>query len=235
MPANKDLKRLVRTRMRKTGESYTAARAHLLEQRTPSTAAQAAAVTTAPTPPGPADCERLAGISNETVKARTGCAWDKWVFVLDRYGAAEMPHREIARLVHEKYKIPGWWAQTVTVGYERIRGLRAIGQRRDGAYEVNKSRTVAVPVRKAYRAFRDARMRKRWLDAPVTVRTATPDKSVRLAWDDGTIVQAYFTPKDRSKTAVAVQHMKLGDKATADRLKRYWGERLAAMAEVVAP
>jgi hypothetical protein len=26
------------------------------------------------------------------------------------------------------YKIPGWWAQTVTVGYERIKGLRAVGE-----------------------------------------------------------------------------------------------------------
>ena len=29
MPINKDLKRLVRARMRKTGEAYTAARAHI--------------------------------------------------------------------------------------------------------------------------------------------------------------------------------------------------------------
>ena len=31
MPVNKDFKRLVRARMRKTGESYTAARARLLQ------------------------------------------------------------------------------------------------------------------------------------------------------------------------------------------------------------
>jgi len=33
MPTNKDFKRLVRARMRKTGESYTAARAHLLTKK----------------------------------------------------------------------------------------------------------------------------------------------------------------------------------------------------------
>ena len=33
MPTGKDLKRLVRARMKKTGESYTAARAQLLKKK----------------------------------------------------------------------------------------------------------------------------------------------------------------------------------------------------------
>ena len=73
----------------------------------------------------------------------------------------------------EKYKIPGWWAQTVTVGYERIKGLRAVNQRRDGTFEANKSRTFAVPVSRLFDAFHDPRVRARWLpDVKLTVRTA---------------------------------------------------------------
>src|SRR2546422_3956023 len=37
MPTNKDFKRLVRARMQKTGEAYTAARAHLLQKDRKST------------------------------------------------------------------------------------------------------------------------------------------------------------------------------------------------------
>jgi hypothetical protein len=225
MPANKDLKRLIRTRMQKTGESYTSARVHILKQ-------PATPPAPAPAPIRPADFARLAGMSDEVIKAKTGCAWDRWVYALDKHGAADLPHREIARIVHEQYKIGDWWTQAVTVGYERIRGLRAIGQRRNGTYEASKSRTVALPVGRVYRAFRDARIRKRWLDAPVTVRTATVDKAVRFGWEDGTIVQAYFTAKDKAKTAVAIQHMKVKDKATADRLKEFWGERLGRLAGV---
>jgi len=36
MPAQKDLKRLVRSRMEKTGEAYTAARLRVLEKNEPS-------------------------------------------------------------------------------------------------------------------------------------------------------------------------------------------------------
>jgi hypothetical protein len=57
--------------------------------------------------------------------------------------------------VREKYKIPGWWSQTVAVGYERIKGLRAIGQRMDGSFEASKSRTFAVPLARLYGAFRN--------------------------------------------------------------------------------
>lgn len=37
MPKQKDLKRVIRSRMQKTGESYTAARAQLLRKREPAT------------------------------------------------------------------------------------------------------------------------------------------------------------------------------------------------------
>ena len=42
MPINKDLKRLVRARMKKTGEAYTTARTHLLKKPKSKTASKAA-------------------------------------------------------------------------------------------------------------------------------------------------------------------------------------------------
>ncbi len=81
----------------------------------------------------PIDYPELAGRSDATIKASTGCTWARWVKALDHAKAHIWPHRDIAKHVHEKYKVTGWWAQTVTVGYERIKGLRAVGQRRDGS------------------------------------------------------------------------------------------------------
>ena len=61
-------------------------------------------------------------------------------------GADTWSHREIAAYVRNTFKVPDWWCQTVTVGYERIKGLRAIGQWRDGTYEASKSKVIPVPV-----------------------------------------------------------------------------------------
>jgi hypothetical protein len=234
MPQNKDLKRLVRARMRKTGEAYTAALSHIKKPKAP-----AARVSTTRAKPGPAtesiDYAALAGTSDATIKAKTGCTWERWVRSLDHYGAKEMSHRDIAALVSNKYKIDGWWSQAVTVGYERIKGLRARGQRRDGTYEASKSRTFNVPVTSLFDAWADAKVRRRWLDgAGVKVRTATAPKSMRLDWTDRSIIAVGFAAKGKSKSMVAVQHTKLPDRATADRLKAYWSGRLDTLGEILS-
>jgi hypothetical protein len=130
--------------------------------------------------------------------------------------------------------VPGWWAQTVTVGYERIKSLRAVGQRRDGFFEASKSKTFAVPVARLYQAFQDARTRARWLpDVDLTVRGATPKKSIRMTWPDGTLVVAGFIPMGKAKSQVGLAHGKLPDRASATRTKQFWTERLAALEEVL--
>jgi len=217
MPKNKDFKRLVRARMQKTGESYTAARAQLLKKRQPS----------------PSDYARLAGMSDEAVRAKTGRGWAEWVEALDLIDAIQMSHRDIAAHVRRQHQLSNWWAQTVTVGYERIRGLREIGQRRDGTYEANRSKTVAVPIAKLYRAFSHKPTRQRWLPADLKIRTSRREKSMRIDWADGTPVEAHFTRKGASKSQVSVQHRKLSSKSAADRMKEYWGERLAQLAELL--
>ena len=236
MPRNKDLKRLVRARMRKTGEAYTAALAHINRKPKVTPVTRAAAARATPNPASKSlDYAAVAGMSNEKLKAKTGCTWERWVHALDHYGAEQMPHREIAALVSEKYKVDSWWSQTVTVGYERIKGLRARGQRRDGTYEASKSRTFNVPVTTLFDAWADAGARRRWLDgAKVKVRTATAPKSMRLDWNDRTIIAVGFTAKGELKSSVAVQHTKLPDRQTVDHLKKYWSDRLDLLGEVLS-
>jgi len=221
MTVNKDFKRLVRSRMRKTSEAYTTARAQLLKKgsRPQSTKPDYAA---------------LVGMSDAAIKKSTGCTWERWVKALDYYGAETMSHAEIVRLVKKKYETPDWWTQTVAVGYERIKGLRGRGQRRDGTFEATKSRTFAVPVSALFGAWANARTRGAWLNGTeVKVRTATAPKSMRLGMSDGSIVAVGFYPKGKGKSSVAVQHPKLPDRETANRLKQFWTERFEALAEVL--
>jgi uncharacterized protein YndB with AHSA1/START domain len=212
--------------MQKTGESYTTARAHL---RKPKPAVVVPFL-------APADYAKLAGRSDAIIKEKTGCGWERWVKALDHKKAYTWPHREIARYVNEKYKVPGWWAQTVTVGYERIKGLRAVGQRRDGSFEANKSKTFPVPLGRLYGAFHNPRVRTRWLPGvDLTIRTATRGKSMRMTWPDRTSVVVGFEAKGPTKTLVAIQHGKLPDRASSARMKEYWAGRLGALQDLLAP
>lgn len=225
MTRDKDRKRIIRARMAKTGESYTTARAHVLARPGSTQAAR----------PAPVDLAALAGMSDEKIAGKTGRTWRQWVRTLDEDGAAAMPHREIAAIVHRKHGVGDWWAQSVTVGYERIKGLRDRGQRRGGGYEAGKSRTFNVAVTALFDAWADAAKRRRWLDGSgIVVRTANAPKTIRLQWPDGTIVVAGFMPKTATKSAVAVVHTKLRDRAALDNAKKYWSEQLDALGAVLA-
>jgi hypothetical protein len=229
MPQNKDLKRLVRARMEKTGESYTSARAQITAKPT-----RKRATTTAPTPVT-ADYAKLAGMSDDVVNEKTGSTWERWVRSLDVDGADRLPHKDIARLINTKYKVGPWWGQMVAVGYERIKGLRARGQQRDGTYGATKSRTFNVPVETLFRAWADAKIRKRWLGTRgVKVRTATAPKSMRLDWPDGGIVAVGFVAKGKGKSSVALEHSKLRDRETVKQIKAYWAERLEVLQTVLS-
>ena len=217
MTRQKSFKRLVRARMEKTGESYTAARAALLAAKDPKVT------------DGPA-----LTMSDEAIRRKTGRGWEEWFDLLDEWGAAERPHKEIARWVAEAHGIDGWGAQAVTVIYERARGLRAVGERPDG-FAATASKTVAVPVGRLYDAVVKQSLRKRWLpDGELRERTATKPKSARFDWGDGeTRVIFGFEPKGEAKSAVALQHERLADAADAERMKAFWRDRVAALKEVL--
>ena len=101
--------------------------------------------------------------SDASVKLKTGRTWAEWRRLLDRDGAAKMPHKALATLIYEKYHGGDWWSQMVAVGYERMLGLRAANQRRDGSFEAGVSKTMATSAKAAHSFFVDRAKRMRWL------------------------------------------------------------------------
>lgn len=215
MTQQKSFKRLVRTRMAKTGESYTSARASLLAAAEPM-ASQA----------------RVLATSDQEIRRRTGRGWEEWFDLLDDWGAADRSHREIARWLAEQQGIEplAWNAQAVAGSYELARGLREVGEHADG-FSITVSRTAAAPVERLYDAFVDESLRSRWLpDGQLRERTATRPKSARFDWGDGeTRVHVSFLAKGEDRSTAALQHVRLADASEAERLKAFWRERLTAL------
>jgi hypothetical protein len=217
MPTQRSFKRLVRARMEKTGESYTAARARLLAAEEPKATE------------GPA-----LSMSDDAIRAKTGRGWEEWFDLLDDWGAADRPRAEAVRWLADAHAIEGWNSQAVTVTYERARGLRAVGEHADG-FTVTASKTVAVPVDRLYEAFVDEAQRARWLPAAqLSVRTTSRPKSARFDWgDDGTRVVVAFIAKGDAKSTAALAHERLPDARAAERMKAFWRDGVAALKEVM--
>ena len=216
MTAHKSFKRLVRSRMEKTGESYTAARARLLAGDEP---------------------QRISlATSDEAIRERTGRGWEEWFDLLDEWGAADKTHREIARWLAGQQGIHplAWNAQAIAGSYERARRGRQVGQHEDG-FTVTATKTVAVPVERLYAAFVDSSVRRRWLpDGELRERTVIEPRSARFDWGDGaTRVHVAFAAKGDAKSTAALSHERLPDGAEAERMKTFWRERVAGLKEVL--
>jgi uncharacterized protein YndB with AHSA1/START domain len=160
----------------------------------------------------------------------TGRESEQWFAMLDQWEATGRSHTEIARWLQDEQGIAHWWAQSITVAYERARGLRAPGQRPDG-FLVTSSKTVAVPVERLFDAFADEGRRERWLPGvQLRVRTAKAPHSARYDWPDGsTRIAIGFTELGERKSRVALAHERLPDAETADAMKAWWRERMAAL------
>jgi hypothetical protein len=240
------LKKTIRARAAKTGERYTTARRHVLkeiEQRTPASVP----VESMTAPRAPAGGISKGSVSDAKALEKTGRGLAHWFTVLDRFGAVEKGHTAAARHLHDAHHVDGWYAQGITVAYERARGVRALNQRGDGAYEVSVSKVVAADSADVVvKAFSKAG-RRRWtkgvdadlvralaaaLDATAKGFVVRPDGQGRFRYKwDGTTVQFYLLPKAGGKISVVVTNTKLAGAALVEQRRAQWRAALNALAD----
>ncbi|MEW6721629.1 MAG: hypothetical protein AB1324_00030 [Candidatus Micrarchaeota archaeon] len=172
----------------------------------------------------------MARISDKAVKEKTGKGWEQWFSLLDKAGAAKMPHSEIASLLHGKFKCPEWWSQMVANTYEQARGLRKKHEMPDG-YQISASKTVSIPLSRLYKAFADPGKRQKWLDGDFEITTARKDKSIRAKWQGGkTSIDISFYGKGSGKSEARLGHNKLPDAKAAEKMKAFWKKALEELA-----
>ena len=224
MTTDKARKRAVRTRMQKTGERYAAARRHVGAGPRP----EAEAPVSDPVVPEPAVTPPAdPGWSDETIVKGTGHDWAHWLALLDDWGAMDHTHTEIARWLSATQDIPGWWAQTVTVGYERARGRRALHQTSRG-FEVSVRKTMRAPLAAVWAAVTDPEHRAGWVGADVLEPTTARDGVVaRFAIaGTGSVVELAFDAKAEDRTTVTATVRKLADGDDVERQRIVWRDRL---------
>ena len=242
------LKHTIRARAAKTGERYTTARRHILRELNQSKSqgaqgpngAQGARSVKAKTTKG--------AISDASVLKKTGKDLAHWFAVLDRFGAVEKGHTASARHLFETHGVDGWYAQGITVSYERERGIRGVNQRCDGAWEVSVSKTITASPAQLVKALSDPRKRNEWIaeaDPKLAAAMAEsfadkkskgfvvrPDGQGRFHYKwDGTTVQLYAIPKLNGKISIVVQHTKLPNGEAVEKYRGLWKTAFGLLAD----
>ncbi|MGQ0640451.1 MAG: hypothetical protein ACT4P6_06720 [Gemmatimonadaceae bacterium] len=177
--------------------------------------------------------KRAADVGEAAVLKATGKSLQHWFTVLDRAGAKAMEHGRIVEVLGKARGVSGWWRQMITVAYERARGLRQKYQTTSG-FNASGSKTFNAAIGDVYDAWVDEAKQREWLGVPMpTVRTATPQKSLRLTWHDGSWVIVGFTDKGDGKAQVAVSHERLPNARSVATYKQFWKDALARLQAVV--
>ncbi len=206
-------KRQIRERMSKTGERYAAARRILIEQ----------------SPSGDRLWVSEPDISEDAVQAGTGRSWDDWCDLIDEWPGSSDGHAGIASYLQSEHGVDAWWAQGITVGYERITGLRLPYQRPDGTFSAGKSRTVQVDATLLKALLLDDGNRKNLFPGQATELRSNPtSKVIRISIGPG-IAQIGIETKPNDRAKVSIIHEKLPDFDDVAEWKFYWSDWLEAI------
>jgi hypothetical protein len=214
MTKQESFKRRIRERMEKTGERYAAARRALISP----TAS-----------PGSRIWVSQPEFTDEVIRTNTGKSWNEWCDLIDEWPGHIDGHTAIARHIHETTDLNGWWSQGVTVGYERITGLRLPHQMADGTFTASKSRTmdIDVTVLRELLVSDDAKT-ELFRDVETELRSRATAKTLRIAVGPGIASFSFDAVKD-GRTKVTVAHEKLPTYDDVEQWKFYWSEWLDAV------
>ncbi|WP_084130266.1 hypothetical protein [Demequina sp. NBRC 110055] len=174
-------------------------------------------------------------IADASLVEATGRGWDAWVAIIDAGPASGADHTAIADWVKAETDIVSWWwAQAVTIGYERITGLRLPGQMKDGTFTVSRTRTLSVDVASARETFEDAGRLAQSDPGLTLTRVSKPGvKTPRFSAADATgtpLGSVTFTADPaKSGAKLTVTHEKLPTAQAADAWKAYWAEWISRL------
>jgi len=201
--------------MTTTGERYHEARRILLQQARPTPSARVWVA--------------VPDLSDEAIRAGTGRGWEDRCDLIDGCEARTGGHQAIATYVRDEHAIDAWWAQGVTVGYERITGLRLPHQMADGTFTANKSRTVTVDATALWRALLENEERRHLLpDVETVLRSRDTAKAIRLAIGGG-VVTITLEEVGSGRVKVVVEHKHLQSIRAVEEWKFYWNDWLEVL------
>lgn len=173
-------------------------------------------------------------VSEEAVRRATGRGWDEWVRLIDGREVASYSHRDTAAWLASEQGLSGWWAQCVTVGYERLRGLRDANQTASG-FRVGVSRTLCFPVERAWAALADHAAREAWAGAgSLHVRRLSAPRVARFDFADTRSRVTVGLQAKGDRTALSIEHERLAGPEAVEPMRIFWRDRLDALERYLA-
>ena len=162
-------------------------------------------------------------VDDAAVRSATGRGWDEWCDIIDAWPGSAEGHTAVARHLADTYdEVTDWWAQGITVGWERITGRRLRGQMSDGTFSANKSKTLLTDATGLRAMLLDDAARPDLFPGVDTeLRSAPSAKAIRIAVGPG-VAQLSVEDKGDGRAKISIQHNKLPEASDVATWKSYW-------------
>lgn len=193
--------------------------------------------------------EREPTISDAAVVEGTGKTFEEWFRIIDSWGGRERTHKEIASHLRIKHSASPWWAQEITVRYEKHIKRRVTGQTSSGLFQIGVSRTLPVGHNRAWELVTGTDAARAIVGEGAgegitesssgvgengiryEVRVFKPLSHIRMRWkmedwgEDSTL-QIRVIPKSARATTVTFHHENLESSRIRDQMRARWKDVL---------
>ena len=92
-------------------------------------------------------------IKDSSVIKATGRSIVDWIKIIQSNGKGDLSHKEIATFLSDQHNLSPWWAQEVTVLYEKKVGRRITGQTKDSGFQVGVNKKLPISKDKLWRGI----------------------------------------------------------------------------------
>jgi uncharacterized protein YndB with AHSA1/START domain len=198
-------------------------------------------------------------LSDGAVRKATGKSKNEWFGFIETAGFGDKSHKEIAVYLETEAGLDGWWAQEITVLYERKTGRRVKGQTADGLYQIGVSKTLDRPLADIWTLLLTPEALALFVgEEPAgdpsaglediagtggdgteyAMTTFVPSSHFRMRWrsdewEAPSILQLRLTEKGPAKTGITVHHEKLPSADAREAMRARWKEALKNLREMI--
>ena len=167
-------------------------------------------------------------ISPSRIREQTGKEPGEWFELLSSRGARDLSHKEIVAILRTEHGISHWWAQQLTVEYEKHIGRRIHGQTQDGLFQLGPRKTMPLSAEGLWTLVRSHP--ELWFNAggeAGTETTLVEGSHFRLRWkeadwSDYSILQIHVAQSQPNTAVCSIHQEKLPSLAAREKLIAHW-------------
>lgn len=176
-------------------------------------------------------------VSDDQLVATTGRSRRAWFTMLDDAGAREWEHARVTRWLGGKHEVDAWWAQSVAVEYQNLRGNHSPARNREKFF-ASATGLFHVAPEVLWPLLDDDDLRRSWLDLEFD-RTSTDDGRIQFSAHDGssvliTMVESVPAEDGSLTSRVVVEHKGLPSEDIVEETTNFWNFALDQLAIAVS-